>query len=820
MCISTNSSVGSGICTSFFTNGSKTLSIPAGDTTPYRWGAMLINVGNPGELHPTTLNGFINVTGRVVQISSINDSPDPILINQSSTITYSGADAITCSIAGTHPNGAPFSAVIPCNSGSYLYVNNGSSGTANYTVTFRGPDQFGNMVNITRSDTITVNSLGPNVDLRCNGTNGPCSINSGDSVTLSWTSNNATSCTTTGPGFSQGGLSNPGISTGPIVASTTYTTSCTGPGGNSSDSVNIVVTILTPTVDLKCNGINGPCSVPSGSSATLSWTTTGATTCTASGEWSGSKGISGSESSPPITGLFHKKFALHIPVSVQTLWNRLNEKVVALFDSRTAIAAGNDASVFVSQSVPPVMTAGQTYPVSVTMRNTGPNTWTNAANYRLGSQNPQDTLIWGCAPCGRIFLAPGDAIATNQQKTFSFTVTAPAVPGNYNMQWRMLQEGVNWFGAFSTNAVVVVQSSANNANFVSQNVPSNMSAGQTYPVTLTMQNAGSTTWTAALNYRLGAINPYGTTTWTTTRAYLAPGDSIAPGQQKTFSFNVIAPATPGTYNFQWQMLRELVEWFGVYAPNIPVTVLPVGSHNFTLTCTGPGGSAVDSVIVQAAPNQPPVTSNVRVTEPDYCASSPGALAQWTYTDPDGSPQSAYQVQVDTDPAFGSPDRDTGKLTGAPTSYTVTPALNYNTVYRARVRTWDASDAPSPWTIMSLCTGTGCQPGNTAWQTPLHAYPAPVNFTWTPSTPQVSMNISFVHDPALTCFGGCSYNWTFGDSGVSTDEVPVHAYTASGSYQATLSVADSSGYTCPSTGPLTKTLTIGNQSVPQFKEVLP
>jgi hypothetical protein len=36
-----------------------------------------------------------------------------------------------------------------------------------------------------------------------------------------------------------------------------------------------------------------------------------------------------------------------------------------------------------------------------------------------------------------------------------------------------------------------------------------------------------------------------------------------PGQNVTFNFNVTAPSTPGMYNFQWKMVQDFVEWFGL-----------------------------------------------------------------------------------------------------------------------------------------------------------------------------------------------------------------------------------------------------------------
>jgi len=90
---------------------------------------------------------------------------------------------------------------------------------------------------------------------------------------------------------------------------------------------------------------------------------------------------------------------------------------------RSIQCSSNDAG-FVSQDVPNPMCIGQTYPVRVTMKNTGSSTWTAAANYRLGSQNPQDNTIWGI---GRVDLLPVDAIAPMQNKDFVFSVSAPPI---------------------------------------------------------------------------------------------------------------------------------------------------------------------------------------------------------------------------------------------------------------------------------------------------------------------------------------------------------------------------------------------------------
>src|SRR5262249_21126691 len=47
-------------------------------------------------------------------------------------------------------------------------------------------------------------------------------------------------------------------------------------------------------------------------------------------------------------------------------------------------------SEYLGMTAPTLMFPGQTYNVSVSMRNTGETTWTSAGAYSLGSQNPQD----------------------------------------------------------------------------------------------------------------------------------------------------------------------------------------------------------------------------------------------------------------------------------------------------------------------------------------------------------------------------------------------------------------------------------------------
>jgi chitodextrinase len=104
------------------------------------------------------------------------------------------------------------------------------------------------------------------------------------------------------------------------------------------------------------------------------------------------------------------------------------------------------------------MTAGQSYSVSVTMKNVGTATWTKSEGYKLGTQNPQDNTLW-LISSNRVELAAVDFIAPNQTKTFAFSIKAPSTAGIYNFQWKMLREGVGCFGALSTNVSVAISTS-------------------------------------------------------------------------------------------------------------------------------------------------------------------------------------------------------------------------------------------------------------------------------------------------------------------------------------------------------------------------
>lgn len=102
-------------------------------------------------------------------------------------------------------------------------------------------------------------------------------------------------------------------------------------------------------------------------------------------------------------------------------------------------------------TAPTLMFPGQTYNVSVVMRNTGETTWI-AGSYFLGSQNPQDNQVFQRSRVPLPYSVPPGAAVT-----FNFTVTGPATAGIRPLQFRMVQEWVEWFGDFTPTVNVEVR---------------------------------------------------------------------------------------------------------------------------------------------------------------------------------------------------------------------------------------------------------------------------------------------------------------------------------------------------------------------------
>jgi hypothetical protein len=102
----------------------------------------------------------------------------------------------------------------------------------------------------------------------------------------------------------------------------------------------------------------------------------------------------------------------------------------------------NYDAAFVSMNVPRSVTAHQVFPVTITMRNTGTQTW-EGWPMRLRAVPPPNNVTWGT---DYILIAQGTAVKGGAEYVFRSHLKAPASPGKVDFQWQVCKDGEHWFG--------------------------------------------------------------------------------------------------------------------------------------------------------------------------------------------------------------------------------------------------------------------------------------------------------------------------------------------------------------------------------------
>ena len=855
--------------------------------------------------------------------------------------------------------------------------------TTTYTLFATGPGfESWFMTPITVEKSVTVNVTNPPpglVNLNFFVKDQNTTPVSGALVTINQDFGNGTTRNTDGNGFA-----NFGVGTNVSIGYTVSATNCTGASGTQ----NVGSSDATVNITLNCGG------PPPAGTFNLTVNKSGSGTVTGSGISCGTdcsenfdQGTSVNLTAIPDSGWTFSGWSGDCGTNASNTLScnmNSNKNVTATFTSTVVpppTGCQGNCAQYISQSVPSQMTVSQSTGVSVTMRNTGTTTWTTSG-YKLGSQNPQDNFTWG-----RARVDVPTTISPGQEATFNFNVTPPSVPGTYNFQWRMVEEFVQWFGDYTPNVSVNVVSApvstcqdTNATNYGSSlpcthllsvgkngsgsgtvtSSPSGITCGsdcsEIYSsgtsVTLNASKdsdsdfkgwsgdvsctgTGSCTVTMNGNKNVTATfdkkkdptvtlfvykNGSGSGTVTggngincgnTCSASFNPGNMVSlnavPNSGSTFAgwsspcsgtggcvfqinsdqnvtatFNATSPTCqdPNATNYGGPLPCTYPPGAEPVADSCTVNIVPsavsisanptsvtygqsstlnwsassagscsasgdwsgskntsgsqptgaltqIKRYSYTITCYGSGQPASNTAYVDVTAS-PPATSNVTVILPNYCFSGPAATVGWTYSDPLGSPQSAYQVQIDNQSSFNSPEVESGKVScsNCRSYFSGTGILQFNTTYRARVRTWNAYDIASPWQEATICNGTDCQP-NGSWKTPSHAYPnvnSPYQFTWSPANQTIDKPIQFtdrtLFDPQSN---NKQWSWIFvpagGGPGTSNSQNPAYTFEEEGTYQITESVRDnamSSGEFC--TGPTQPINVI--KPIPIWKEVAP
>jgi len=226
----------------------------------------------------------VTIASAAAPTVSLSANPTSVAMNGNSTLTWSSTNATACTASGGWTGSKATSgtqSVGPLTQATtYTLSCSGSGGSAQKSVT------------------VSVSSSAPKPTLALSAT--PSSVAAGGTSMLAWSSTNATACTASG-GWTGSKATSGSQSVGPLNAATSYTLNCTGAGGSVQQSVTVAVGAsppppAAPTVTLGAN----PESIAANATSELSWSTTNATSCSASDGWSGSKGLSGTETVGPL----------------------------------------------------------------------------------------------------------------------------------------------------------------------------------------------------------------------------------------------------------------------------------------------------------------------------------------------------------------------------------------------------------------------------------------------------------------------------------------------------------------------------------------
>jgi hypothetical protein len=102
-----------------------------------------------------------------------------------------------------------------------------------------------------------------------------------------------------------------------------------------------------------------------------------------------------------------------------------------------------DAADIEFHSFPGTLNCGETATATVTVRNTGLADWTQSGGYKLGAVDDSDPFY---GPGTRVWLGESSLVPPQATWTFAVELTAPSTPGTFITDWRMVHEGVTWFG--------------------------------------------------------------------------------------------------------------------------------------------------------------------------------------------------------------------------------------------------------------------------------------------------------------------------------------------------------------------------------------
>lgn len=505
---------------------------------------------------------------------TLTASPDAVDFNGATTLFWSTSNATSCTASGDWSGARGVS-------GSETV--GGLQSNASFSLSCTGPGGT-----VERTANVTVAPVDPpTVSLNAN----PASVDFEGTTTLSWSAVNAQSCVASG-GWSGARNTSGSATVGPLQANTTYTLNCTGEGGTSSDSTTVTVG-AAPTPTLIFNVI--PDTVEFNGFAVANWNTTGATSCQASGDWSGARGPSGLQSFGQLQS------DLTLTLTCQGPGGSVSE-------TRTITVQAAERPQITFSINPSVVDFGGAAQLSwnVTQADscTASGGWTGVRGLTgvetVGPLEQDETFTLSCSGIGGTSTESVSVDVIAPQPTVDLTAAPLSVAFNGETSLSWISQHADsctasgaWSGSVGTSGL---------------SVPSGaLTADSTFTITCTGEG--------------------GTATDSTTVSVAAAG---APSVSLVSTLSEVTPG--GTTTLIWSSTNTdsctaSGDWSGSRPVSGNASVGPLNSDStFVLTCSGPGGDASQTLTV---PIEVPAASVTITAAPDTVDYDGATLLTWS-----------------------------------------------------------------------------------------------------------------------------------------------------------------------------------------------
>ena len=560
----------------------------------------------------------------------------------------------------------------------------------------------------------------------------PATVASGDTTLLTWSSSNATSCAASGSWTGTRGISGT-ETTAAINAGSAFTLTCTGPGGMAAATANVAVA-PKPTVTLVAN----PQAVPGGGTATLSWTSTGATSCVATGSWSGARPTTGTEPTPAINAASSFTLTCTGPGGMGAATANVAVApvpTVTLTANPTAVASGGRTTLTWTSTDATVCEASGAWSGS-----RGVNNSTGELSLPL---NMASAFTLTCSGAG------GDGAATVNVSIMQATTPQPTV-------------------TLTANPTTIMNGGSTTLTWSTTNATSCTASGGWSGTRATSGTETIAAITASRSYTLSCSGPGGT-------AAASANVAVAPRPTVTIMANPPTIASGGSTTLTWSTTNATSctasgSWTGARdTSGNEVRSGITAASAFTLTCSGVGGTTAATANVAIAPvptvsltaNPSSVVSGNTTTLTWSSTNATSCVASGSWTGTRGLSGTEVSTSLTAAAAFTLTCTGLGGMGAATANVTITAApqpaptvtisANPTTVSSggSTVLTWSSTNATS-------CTASGGWSGTRAT-------------SGTATINSITANTSFT----LTCVGT-------GGTGVGTANVTIAS--AAGTYQ--------------------------------------